>query len=165
MPVPRRVSWNWNIHHHLRMLIKDIPFDFNIGHHCILGVTLLQKSWYWWHTSHFLLKTFNRIDAVKHGRLLTRHWKRIPFTSSCVHPRLFGRICVDHTLSCLCFVLVLFLVFPQLPVFLDYLYLIAASGFSDLYLLIHNYSIVGNHTYHYRFICFFLSCWVSYSFL
>jgi hypothetical protein len=43
----------------------------------------------------------------------------------------------------------------KLPVSLDYSYLIAASSFSDLYLLIHNYSTVDNHTYHYRFICFF----------
>ena len=92
---------------------------------------------------------------MKHGRLLIRHWNRILLTSSCVHPRFFGRICVCHILSCLCFVLVLFLVCSKLPVSLDYPYLIAASGFSDLYLLIHNYSTVGNHTYHYRLKCFF----------
>jgi hypothetical protein len=163
--VPRCVSWNWNIHHHLRMLIKYKPFHFNIDHHCIFGGTLLQKSWYWWHASHFLLKTFNGFDTVKHGWLLIRHWNRILLTSSCVHPRFFGRICVCHILSCLCFVLVLFLVCSKLPVSLDYPYLIAASGFSDLYLLIHNYSTVGNHTYHYRFKYFFLSIWVSYSFV
>jgi hypothetical protein len=146
------------------MLIKFIPFDFNIDHHCIFGATLLQKSWYWWNASHFLLKTFNGFDTVKNGRLLTRHWNRIPFTNSCVHRRFFGRICVGHTFSFLCFVLVLFHVCSKLPVSLDYPYLIAASSFSNLYLLIHNYSTVDNHTYHYRFICFFLSFWGSYSF-
>jgi hypothetical protein len=107
------------------------------------------------HASHFVLKTFNGFDTVKRGRLRTKHWNRIPFTSSCVHPRFFGRICVCHIPSCLCFVFVLFHVCSKLHVSLDCPYLIAASGFSDLYLLIHNYSTVGNHTYHYRFIWFF----------
>ena len=84
--------------------------------------------------------------------------------SRCVHHRFFGRINAGHILCCPCFVLVLFRVCPKLPVSLDYPYLIAASGFSDLYLLIHNYSTVGNHTYHYRFISVFFSFWVSYSF-
>jgi hypothetical protein len=79
----------------------------------------------------------------------------MPFTSSFVHPRFFGRISVGHILCWLCFVLVLFRVCPKLPVSLDYPYLITASGFSDLYLLMHNYSTVGNHTYHYRFISAF----------
>ena len=105
------------------------------------------------HASHFLLKTFNGFDTVKRGRLLTKHWNRIPFTSSCVHPGfLVGSVLVIFLAVCV--VLVLFLVCPKLPVSLDCPYLIAALGFSDLYLLIHNYSTVGNHTYHYRFMFF-----------